>query len=101
MVYLHHIRKIVHGDIKGANVLLNHDIEPMLCDFGLSKILDGERTSTPNRGAGSTKWMSPERLAEDTGPTLEADIWSFGATIVEVVRCEPWSLRPNATPGLQ
>lgn len=54
IAYLHS-RQIVHGDVKAANVLIDHEVVPLLCDFGMTKILDGfSATSTAMKGTGST-----------------------------------------------
>ncbi|KAG8997033.1 hypothetical protein FRB93_000526 [Tulasnella sp. JGI-2019a] len=84
LAYLHTHDVVVHGDLKASNVLLNEQLMPRICDFGLSKIKDGHSaTSTGMQGAGSWRWMSPEVM--DGGPkTFESDIYAFGMTIVEV-----------------
>ncbi|KAG9033884.1 hypothetical protein FRB95_014087 [Tulasnella sp. JGI-2019a] len=85
LAYLHTHDVVVHGDLKASNVLLNEQLMPRICDFGLSKIKDGHSaTSTGMQGAGSWRWMSPEVM--DGGPkTFESDIYAFGMTIVEVL----------------
>ncbi|KAG9003497.1 hypothetical protein FRB94_003080 [Tulasnella sp. JGI-2019a] len=82
LAYLHQ-SNIVHGDMKAANVLLDVDVRPVLCDFGMTKILDSEFncTSTAMKGAGSLRWMSPE-LMNNAPRTPGSDIYSFGMTIV-------------------
>ncbi|KAG9038263.1 hypothetical protein FRB95_002224 [Tulasnella sp. JGI-2019a] len=78
-----HANRIVHGDLRAANVLLNADVQPLLCDFGMTKISDGD-TSTGMKGAGSLRWMSPE--LENDGPrTNSTDMYAFGMTIVEIL----------------
>ncbi|KAG8875798.1 hypothetical protein FRB97_004716 [Tulasnella sp. 331] len=62
IAYLHS-RQIVHGDVKAANVLLDHELVPALYDFGMSKVLGGySATSIAVKGAGSVQWMSPEPI---------------------------------------
>jgi len=39
MSYLHS-RKIAHRDLKAANVLLDKHLQPKICDFGISRLLD-------------------------------------------------------------
>ncbi|KAK0186205.1 kinase-like domain-containing protein [Armillaria mellea] len=82
LLYLHS-RKIVHGDLKAVNVLIDDAQTAVLCDFGLSQIQEDmmKRTSLPK--IGSPNWMSPERLAgEPLRPA--ADIYSFSMTIYEL-----------------
>ncbi|KAG8978920.1 hypothetical protein FRB93_010501 [Tulasnella sp. JGI-2019a] len=84
LTYLHE-KNIIHGDMKAANVLLDSQVRPTLCDFGMTRVLDEaySMTSTAMQGAGSMRWMSPERLNNDPR-TQEGDMYAFGMTIVEV-----------------
>eukprot|EP01080_Neovahlkampfia_damariscottae_P001231 gene1231-11321_t len=82
--YLHK-NKIVHRDIKGANILLTIDGNVKLADFGGSRELndllnskDGLSTLT-----GTPNYMAPEVIME-TGHGRAADIWSIGCTILEM-----------------
>ncbi|KAH9488648.1 hypothetical protein Btru_064883, partial [Bulinus truncatus] len=83
--YLHD-RHIVHGDIKGANILLQNDSHLRLADFGLSKFLDAA-CKTNVDWAGTLRWMAPEIInpALSDGIKYEADIWSVGCTMVEML----------------
>ncbi|KAG7439931.1 kinase-like protein [Guyanagaster necrorhizus] len=82
LLYLHS-RKIVHGDLKAVNVLIDDARTAVLCDFGLSQIQEDimRRASLPN--IGSLNWMSPERLAGEPLRSA-ADIYSFSMTIYEL-----------------
>ncbi|KAG8873887.1 hypothetical protein FRB98_008728 [Tulasnella sp. 332] len=84
LAYLHD-SNVIHGDIKAANVLLDAEIRPALCDFGLTKVLDGfSATSTAMKGAGSIRWTSPELL--NGGPrSYQSDIFALGMTIAEII----------------
>ncbi|KAG8998236.1 hypothetical protein FRB94_006976 [Tulasnella sp. JGI-2019a] len=83
LAYLH-IKRIVHGDLKTLNILLDKQLNPLICDFGITKMKDINVTSTAMKGAGSTRWMSPEVMDGGT-TTIESDIYAFGMTIVEVL----------------
>ncbi|KAF7377829.1 hypothetical protein MSAN_00206400 [Mycena sanguinolenta] len=90
-----HSQNIVHGDLRGANILLDDQGHARLADFGLAAVVDGPLAPT-NRG-GSLRWMAPELLnPESCGlkvfkRTFASDIYAFGCVCVEV--CIPENLR--------
>ncbi|KIO33010.1 hypothetical protein M407DRAFT_18165 [Tulasnella calospora MUT 4182] len=93
--YLHE-NNIVHGDIKGSNVLVDDDIHCLLCDFGLSKAAPS-RTSTGMQGVGALRWQSPE-LWTGGAKSFSSDTYAFAMTIVEVLTGEvPFSNIENDT----
>ncbi|KAG8998468.1 hypothetical protein FRB93_013700 [Tulasnella sp. JGI-2019a] len=85
LAYLHS-KGVVHGDLKAANVLLDDLLNPMLGDFGMTKVLGGEYsvTSPGLRGKGSSRWMSPG-LVDSSPKTAKSDIYAFSMIIVEVL----------------
>ncbi|KAG8917815.1 hypothetical protein FRC01_002196, partial [Tulasnella sp. 417] len=78
--YLHD-SQVIHGDIKGSNILINDNGHSLLCDFGLSRETRS-KTSTAMRGAGTVRWQSPE-LWEDVPKSFGSDVYAFAMTIVE------------------
>ncbi|EPS97228.1 hypothetical protein FOMPIDRAFT_38408, partial [Fomitopsis schrenkii] len=93
--YLHSEEvSVVHGDIKGNNILIDESGSACLSDFGLSTVLYGTdtlNTATCVTGFRSTlRWMAPElhdpeALGLDSAaPTRESDIWAFSVTMWEV-----------------
>uniref|UniRef100_A0A453BP98 mitogen-activated protein kinase kinase kinase n=1 Tax=Aegilops tauschii subsp. strangulata TaxID=200361 RepID=A0A453BP98_AEGTS len=89
-----HGQKIMHRDIKGANLLVDINGVVKLADFGMAKHLS---TAAPNLSLkGTPYWMAPEMvqatLAKDVGYDLAVDIWSLGCTIIEMFDGKPpWS----------
>lgn len=81
--YLHE-KDIVHGDIKGNNVLVDDDTHCLLCDFGLAK-MGSSSTSTEMKGVGTSRWLSPE-LCMDEPKSFSSDTYAFAMTVVEVRR---------------
>jgi len=92
-------KRVVHGDLKTSNVLIDSSLSPVLCDFGRSKVIE-ERGYTTRFVAGSARYMAPELLpqSEDsdgddggengTPPpplTAEADVYSYSMVSLEVL----------------
>ena len=99
-----HARKIVHRDIKGANVLVNDAGVAKLADFGCSKQLQGMKTGTLEQSLqairGSVPWMAPE-VVRQSGHGRAADVWSLGATVVEMATAtHPWPAFSNNLTAL-
>lgn len=81
LAYLHDAG-VVHGDVKAENVLVGDDFHALLCDFGLSRMVDA-RTHTSLAGTGSLRWQAPE-LMDGGHKTFESDVYAFGLTIYQV-----------------
>ncbi|KAJ7981885.1 putative Kinase [Quillaja saponaria] len=86
LAYLHEESrlKIVHRDIKAANVLLDEDLNPKISDFGLAKLYEEDNTHISTRIAGTYGYMVPE-YAMHGYLTEKADVYSFGIVALEIV----------------
>lgn len=79
--YLHKMG-VIHGDIKGLNILVSAQHSALLCDFGLARLLDSV-TSVAQKEKGTLRWQSQEIL--DGHPkSYASDVYAFGITIYEV-----------------
>ncbi|KAF8131244.1 kinase-like domain-containing protein [Mycena galopus ATCC 62051] len=86
-----HSSSIVHGDLRGANILINEDCSACLADFGLSIFSDATASMSTNRG-GSTYWMAPELLnpgQDKFARTPASDIYAFGCVCLELYTGRP------------
>ncbi|KZW01388.1 kinase-like protein, partial [Exidia glandulosa HHB12029] len=88
VVYLHD-KNIIHGDIKGANVLVSAQRTALLSDFGFSTILNEHSRSFSAATApkGTFRWMAPELFDEQESLatlTKASDIWAIGCLLIEV-----------------
>ena len=73
MNYLHD-KRVLHRDLKSANVLVFENDRLKLCDFGLAKLKGNVATTTSHRGVGTVQWTSPEEFA-GSPPTKQADVY--------------------------
>ncbi|KAF1323199.1 Serine/threonine protein kinase, partial [Globisporangium splendens] len=85
-----HGRHIIHGDLKGNNLLVGADGKVKLADFGLSRIVASSSTLRPVERLGAPRWRSPEVL-RGHAISKASDVFSFAMCIVEAVTGEyPW-----------
>ncbi len=92
-----HAKGMVHRDIKPANVLLRSrsetvelnkplplDVEPILTDFGLVRLLDSTMHTTAGSVSGTPTYMSPEQ-ARGEKVDKRTDIYSFAIMLYEML----------------
>lgn len=103
--YMHSLN-MVHGDLKGANILVNRSRRACLADFGLSTVVRADRQAGANTSfvslvsatslvsftaGGTHRWMSPELYdperfgATDDRPTKQSDCYALGMVVYEVL----------------
>lgn len=88
--YLHE-KKVVHRDIKAANILLVKSGQIKIADFGISTCKIDKHRSLEERAFGSPYWMAPELIQMKEGAEFETgvDIWSVGCTVIELLEGDP------------
>lgn len=79
-----HDRNIVHQDIKPDNILVDDNVDFLITDFGISTDLENEKDGPLG---GTRAYMAPERF--EGVLSSETDIWSLGATAIEMVTGNP------------
>lgn len=117
--YLHLDAKIVHGDLKCANILMSGG-HPKIADFGLSTLIervDPHTTVTGIRNRNTPAFAAPELLADEAiqnaplrhlvafapspkkrSKTTHSDVFAFGRLIYEAyAEREPWSGNYDST----
>ncbi|EJD06363.1 kinase-like protein [Fomitiporia mediterranea MF3/22] len=105
VVYLHGcLPKVVHGDLKGCNILMDADGKAIITDFGLSKVREvSDALELPSSClTGSARWMAPEILLpeveDDRKPaiTTQSDVYAFASVCLEILTDQlPYANRKN------
>ncbi|KAJ6624689.1 kinase-like domain-containing protein [Mycena sp. CBHHK59/15] len=104
--YLHSMN-VVHGDLRGANILITDNGSACLTDFGLASVISGTLTSGSNH-AGSMRWFAPELMLpqrfgfEKFARSYATDIYAYGCVCLELhTRKPPFSdVKEDATAML-
>ncbi|KAK1358381.1 Protein kinase domain-containing protein [Heracleum sosnowskyi] len=85
--YLHEecrVGCIVHRDMRPNNILITHDFEPLVGDFGLARWQPDGDTGVDTRVIGTFGYLAPE-YAQSGQITEKADVYSLGVVLVELV----------------
>ncbi|KAF9641912.1 kinase-like protein, partial [Thelephora ganbajun] len=83
--YLHSC-DVIHGDLKGANILVDATGNPRIVDFGLTAVArDINSYASSTDGQGNTpRYTAPEILGNSGRYSKESDVFSFGMVMTEV-----------------
>ncbi len=86
-----HQRGVIHRDLKPANILVTHDGQPKVLDFGIARAIDepGDVTHFTRAGQviGTPSYMSPEQLQGEPVDT-RTDVYALGVIAYELLSDE-------------
>ena len=82
-----HEKGIVHRDVNPSNIIIQENSTVKIIDFGLTKLLSGERMTETGTVKGTVNYMSPEQ-ARGAAVDHRTDIWALGVVLYEMLTGE-------------
>lgn len=86
-----HENSVLHRDVKPSNIMINHEGQAFLTDFGLAKDLRETPTLTRTGAVVGTPAYMPPEQASGQKPTLDptSDVYSLGAVLYHMITGQP------------
>jgi serine/threonine-protein kinase len=87
-----HSRGVIHRDLKPGNLLRTREGVVKIADFGIARALEETRVTQIGAVLGTLRYLAPEQAeGRDAGP--EADVYSLGVVLDELLEDKPRSVR--------
>mmetsp|Transcript_62220 Transcript_62220/g.92297 ORF Transcript_62220/g.92297 Transcript_62220/m.92297 type:complete len:396 (+) Transcript_62220:5388-6575(+) len=84
-----HSANVIHRDLKPSNLLVNANCDLALCDFGLSRGVDGEIDDNLTEYVVTRWYRAPELLCDSTTYGKGVDVWSIGCIFAGMLCRKP------------
>ncbi|XP_047982964.1 inactive protein kinase SELMODRAFT_444075-like isoform X1 [Salvia hispanica] len=85
--YLHEdcrVGCIIHRNLRPSKILLTHDFEPLVADFGLARLHDEWESCESSQIVGASWYLAPE-LVSGGKMTEKVDVYAFGLVLLELI----------------
>ncbi len=79
-----HRKRIIHRDVKPANLMVSGSGQVKIMDFGLARAEGQTKLTKTGVSVGTITYMSPEQARGDA-TDQRTDIWSFGVLLYEMI----------------
>jgi eukaryotic-like serine/threonine-protein kinase len=83
-----HAQRVVHRDVKPANVLIDRTGRVKVGDFGIARLADGSSEGVAGTILGTPRYMAPEQ-ARGRVPTPASDVYGAGVVAYEMLAGQP------------
>ncbi|KAL8437282.1 hypothetical protein ACSSS7_001045 [Eimeria intestinalis] len=83
--FLHMEKRLVHRDLKTANLVVDAQYNIRLCDFGKTRSLEHHGKLRLEDNGGSPRYMAPECFVEGNFVDQKVDIWGLACCLIEIL----------------
>lgn len=92
LAYMHRY-KVVHRDVKSANIVVDPDWHVFVTDFGTARVIGKHDKRDREKLIGTAEWMAPEMFTEvKKDYTEKVDVYSFAIVLYEIItRAHPYN----------
>jgi serine/threonine protein kinase len=77
-----HSKSVIHRDIKPSNIMLDHQGQAYVTDFGLALLTE---TGTRGEVFGSPRYIAPEQAISSAGAVPQSDLYAVGIILYEML----------------
>ena len=77
-----HKKGVIHRDIKPSNILTRPDNTPVIVDFGMMRVEDGDVITATGIAIGTMGYIAPEQLNNAKTADQRCDVFSLGITLL-------------------
>lgn len=94
LAYIHHVSRLIHGNLKSSNILLGTDFEACLTDYSLAILADTSFNDDPD----SAGYKAPETRKSSRRATAKSDVYAYGILLLELLTGKHPSQHPFLLP---